>query len=496
MVTESIRSRVRVRFRRFGWQVDGDQRRAETDHHGDSEDESQSVGEDGNEPRRRCVRTEQKPLDVADVGDAGDRREPAPHAGVQHDPEDGDPDRSAEVPEELLGGSRQPHPLGPEVVLDRDQQCRSEHPHPDTRDEDRHHHQPQRRADGPEHRTGEAHGHQRRAGRGQSPLAEPIDEATGDETRARPADGDREDDERRSPRPTPERLEKEGIVRERGEHRKAREESRDVGDHVGGIVEQRQRDDRDDRSPLRKDEPAEARETENQQSDGKRRLGVEGFERDEDGPDADREGHGPGIVDVSFGITRGLFERAGGHDHGEDPDRDAEVEHPAPREGRDDDVAEERADDARHSPDGAAIPDRAAALLGRVDHAEDRIRDREHRAGTDPLERAKRDELNHGLGRAGERAAEHEQRYADEEQALSAVDIREPPEQRHRNCSEQHVGSEHPRVEGEAAERGDDGGHRGADDGTVDPGEEDTEHHPECHELPVGGGSGHGGMRS
>ena len=77
-----------------------------------------------------------------------------------------------------------------------------------------------------------------------------------------------------------------------------------------------------------------------------------------------------------------------GHDGERDgADRDVDVEDPAPGELLDEDAAEQRSDDARHAEHGAEEPLVAAALAGRDDVADDRLRADHQPAAAEALDR-------------------------------------------------------------------------------------------------------------
>ena len=76
-------------------------------------------------------------------------------------------------------------------------------------------------------------------------------------------------------------------------------------------------------------------------------------------------------------------------------DRDVDVEDPAPGELLDEDAAEQRPDDARHAEHRAEQPLVAAALAGRDDVADDRLRADHQPAAAETLDGPERDQLDH-----------------------------------------------------------------------------------------------------
>ena len=83
-----------------------------------------------------------------------------------------------------------------------------------------------------------------------------------------------------------------------------------------------------------------------------------------------------------------------------------DVEDPAPGELLDEDAAEQRPDDARDAEHRAEQPLVAAALAGRDDVADDRLRADHQPAAAEPLHGPERDQLDHALAEPGEHRAD------------------------------------------------------------------------------------------
>ncbi len=191
--------------------------------------------------------------------------------------------------------------------------------------------------------------------------------------------------------------------------------------------------------------------------------------------DAAEQQRGAEPVHFRLGGARARWIRDGDHRCRQDTERQIQVEHPAPRQRVGDIAAHERAGNRRDAPDAAEQRLGACALFERVQFADDRHAERDDGAGTHSLDRAKHDQLRHRCRGAGEGGSRDEDGDAGEIQPAAAVQIGQPPPDRHRRCRRQQVRGEHPAVVREAAEGGDDGRHRGPDHGGL----ERAEAHPE-----------------
>ena len=91
-----------------------------------------------------------------------------------------------------------------------------------------------------------------------------------------------------------------------------------------------------------------------------------------------------------------------------------------------------RADEERDAEDGAEEALVLAALGRREQVADDRERDREERAGAEALDAAEQDQLPHVLAdRPGQGRADQEERDADHEHRLAAVEVGQLAVERH-----------------------------------------------------------------
>src|SRR5690606_20111021 len=93
-------------------------------------------------------------------------------------------------------------------------------------------------------------------------------------------------------------------------------------------------------------------------------------------------------------------------------------------------AADDRADHARGPEDGEEVALVAGPLAGRDDVADDREREREEPARTDPLQGAERRELVHALGDPAQRRADDEDGDREEKEGFTTVNIGKLPVER------------------------------------------------------------------
>jgi hypothetical protein len=160
----------------------------------------------------------------------------------------------------------------------------------------------------------------------------------------------------------------------------------------------------------------------------------------------------------------------------DDPDRQVDVEHPAPGQAVGEEPAEQRPDDARDAEDRAEGALVLAPLAGRHDVGHDRLGQHYQAAAAQPLQGAERDQLDHAVRQAAQRRADQEDHDRRLEQPLAAVLVAELAPQRRRCRRGEQVGGHYPGQMAQAAEVADDRGQRGRDDGLVERGEQDREH--------------------
>ena len=123
---------------------------------------------------------------------------------------------------------------------------------------------------------------------------------------------------------------------------------------------------------------------------------------------------------------RRIEEEGTGHEEAEQPDRQVDVEDPAPRPVVRDVAAQGRPDDRPHHEADAPHRHREAALAEREDLPQDGLGERDDRAAPDPLRDAREDQEGEVRRHARQHRAHREQHAADQEEALAAQDPREP----------------------------------------------------------------------
>ncbi len=163
------------------------------------------------------------------------------------------------------------------------------------------------------------------------------------------------------------------------------------------------------------------------------------------------------------------------HEEGEDPERQVDVEHPAPRQVRDTEAADERPDHGGHGEHGPEEAHIAAAVAGRHDVADDGLRADHQSATTQPLERSEGDQLGHRVAEAGQCRPDHEDDDRRLEEGLPPVLVAELAPQRRRHGRGQEVGGHHPRQVGPPVQVAHDGRQRGRHDGLVERGQQHAE---------------------
>jgi hypothetical protein len=173
-----------------------------------------------------------------------------------------------------------------------------------------------------------------------------------------------------------------------------------------------------------------------------------------------------------------LWHAQGDRDHrkGDDPDRQVDVEDPAPRGVVDQEAADQRPGHAADPEDGTEDALVAAAVARRDDVADDRLREDDEPAAAEALHRAEGDELAHALGLAAQRRPDEEDDDRGLEDALATVEVAELAVERRRDRRGQQVAGDDPRELVEAAELGRDSRQRGRDDRPVERRQQDRQH--------------------
>jgi hypothetical protein len=174
------------------------------------------------------------------------------------------------------------------------------------------------------------------------------------------------------------------------------------------------------------------------------------------------------VVDLVLDLVGASVE--GGSDHGErdQPDRDVDVEDPAPGEVVDEEAAEQRPDHGRDAEDAAEEALVAAALARRDDVADHGDRDHEQAAAAQSLDRPEEDQLGHVLADSAQRGADEEDHDRRLQYALSAVQVAQLPVEGSDDRRGEQIGGDDPRELRDAAEVADDRRERGRDDRLVE----------------------------
>ena len=167
---------------------------------------------------------------------------------------------------------------------------------------------------------------------------------------------------------------------------------------------------------------------------------------------------------------------AGHYDQRDQADRHVDVEDPAPGQVVHEHPAEQRADHAGQAEDRAEQADVAATFPGRDHVADDGLRADHQTACAQALERAERDQHDHGRADAGQDRAGHEDDDGRLEEDLPAVLVTQLAPERGGHREGQQVRGDHPGDVRAAMEVADDGRQRGGHDRLVERGEQHAEH--------------------
>src|SRR5262249_51169984 len=151
-------------------------------------------------------------------------------------------------------------------------------------------------------------------------------------------------------------------------------------------------------------------------------------------------------------------------DEGDDPDRQVDVEDPAPGEVVDEEAAEQRADHRGYAEDRPEEPLVLAALARRHDVADDGDGRDDQAAGADSLERAEGDQLAYVLADSAQRRADQEDDDRDLEDELPSVEVAELAVDRAGDRRREEVCGHHPGEVLDPAEVADDRRQRRGDD--------------------------------
>src|SRR5262249_52352219 len=158
----------------------------------------------------------------------------------------------------------------------------------------------------------------------------------------------------------------------------------------------------------------------------------------------------------------------GNEDRGDGADGQFEEDPPAPRRVGDEDPADQRAENAgdpEHAAEQALV---TAAVPGRDDVGDDRLRAGQQAAAADSLHRAEGDQLEYGVGQAGNRRPDEEDDDRGFKERLAPVQVTELAPQRRGYGGGQQVGGDHPRQVGQPVQVTGDRGQRGRHDRLVE----------------------------
>ncbi len=238
-------------------------------------------------------------------------------------------------------------------------------------------------------------------------------------------------------------------VGERAEHRNTNDETGDGGEVEVAVFEQVQRHDRlggpalDHHEGDRGDDRADDERDDLDRIPGVGRA-APGAEQHQ-ARRGEREQHHSGEVDARLrgGALGELQERDGGDD-GEDAERDIHPQTPAPAGSLGEPAAQQRSGDRGQREDTAHDAHVAAALPGRHDIRDDRLRQDHQPATAETLDGAPDDELGHGVGHAAHDRADDEERDRGDEQALTADQVTELAVDRQHDRGRENVGGGDP----------------------------------------------------
>ena len=164
----------------------------------------------------------------------------------------------------------------------------------------------------------------------------------------------------------------------------------------------------------------------------------------------------------------------------EQPQRQVDIEDPAPGSVLHDKAADQRADHRRQAKHTAEQP-LIAPAFGRRDHVGYRRHADDHQtAAAEPLKGAHQHQLRHVLRQPAQRRSREEQQNRDLQHPLAAKQIAELTVQRHHDGGGEDIGRHHPGKLVEAAQLADNGRQRGGDYCLVERGEQ--HHQQECAE--------------
>ena len=196
-----------------------------------------------------------------------------------------------------------------------------------------------------------------------------------------------------------------------------------------------------------------------------------------------------GAADVDLdGATRPVRAPQGHPQHGprEETERHVHEEDPVPGQVVGEEAADERPDDGGEPPGRREVPLHPRALLEAVEIRDDGHAERDQRAAAETLERPADDQHGHRRRQSRQHRPHQEDRQSGEVHAPPAVEIREPPPERHGDRRGEDVAREDPRVDGEAAQARDHRRHGRRHRRRLHRAEEEPQHHARDDEPAAG----------
>ena len=332
-----------------------------------------------------------------------------------------------------------------------------------------------------------AHARQRRPGAGCAGDREELvaaggghDATGGDRRDQQPADEREHEQAGHGRAHVVDRLQEEAEVGDRAEQRDPGDQPDQARDVEDAAAEQVPRDDRLGRVPLGEQEQrCQDDEAGPEADDDGRAPGVGGAAPDAEQHDAGRRGgQQEHAEDVEPGavVVPGQVQREDDHGQRDDPDRDVDIEDPAPAHVVGQVAADQRARDGRDAEYGADEAYILAPLTRRHHVPDDRLRPDHQAAGAHALQRAEGDQLVHVLGQAGQHRAGQEDTDREDEQALAAEQVPQLAVDRQPDRRRQQVGGRYPGQLADPVQVPDDGRERGGHDRLVQRGEKHRQH--------------------
>ena len=180
---------------------------------------------------------------------------------------------------------------------------------------------------------------------------------------------------------------------------------------------------------------------------------------------------------------RATVENRPNHQQRKQPQRQVDVENPAPGCMLNDKPADQRAYHRRQAKHAAKQP-LIATPIGRRDHVRHGGHADHHQAAApQPLQGAHQHQLGHVLRQATQRRAHQEKHYCDLQDDFTAKQIAEFAIQRHHDGRTEDIGCHHPGELIQPAQLTDDGRQRGGDNGLIQRREQ--HHQQECAEQQL-----------